>query len=432
VRKFFVCTVAVGMVLPVGCVESGQVLGARRDNDAPADPISVSEGGAGGVGTMRAPDGNDPPEPNPATGGTPSDSGPFGVRVQVSGGDEHSCAVVDGRLYCWGAGATGGLGSGDTLNRLVPTRVGDLSEYESVGCGLGYSCAVRRGDVSCFGSGARGQLGSGQFADSNTPVSIALPAAVDQLSVGSSHSCAILSDGRLFCWGANEEGQLGQDDPFPGAGINSASPLQIGTSTNWRQVAAGQGHTCGIQDDNSLHCWGRNSGGELGLGDGAVEQIRLPQPVGTDVNWNSLDAGQNHSCAVKQDGSLYCWGTNSHGQQAAAPSGFVNVPTLIASPSSVEEVSVDTFHTCARTTEGEVQCWGRAIEGQTGSGSTPERTLAIPATPADAWTQIAAARFHTCGVRNGGILCTGANAYGALGVGDTERRQVFTPTAITP
>lgn len=398
-----------GLVLGVstlapGCVDSAQIL---EDVSASA-PNDGTGGGLGGAGGLVP--------------------GPLGSVIQVDGGDVHTCAVVDGALYCWGGNQTGGLGLGDVDTRDVPTRVGSSGEWTLVGSGNGFSCGIRSGDVFCWGAGTSGQLGDGQFSSALVPKQVVLPAQAAELGVGHDHVCAVLSDGRLYCWGNNTEGQLAQDDPFPGAGVNSALPLQVGSNSDWKSVSSGQGHTCGVRLDGSLWCWGRNLGGELGLGAGSLGQIRVPTRVGVASDWLVVAAGQNHTCGVRAPGRLHCWGDNSHFQLGFVGMDVAFEPTELPSPSDVAQISVDTFHSCATEKGGRLSCWGRNIEGQLGNGTLEASNQAVPAIPRDAWTHVTVARFHTCGARNRALFCTGANADGRLGTGDTARRQEFSAT----
>src|SRR5690606_31582690 len=192
-------------------------------------------------------------------------------------------------------------------------------------------------------------------------------------------------------------------------------------------VAAGQGHTCAIRMDGSLWCWGRNSRRELGQGPDQSDQTREPGVVGDQNDWVSVSAGQNHTCGIRAE-ELYCWGDNSHNQPGFGGPDVAAAPALVPGVPSVRSVSVDTFHTCAIDAARVLRCWGRNIEGQLGDGTVDLRVQPTEALPQGNWDAISAGRFHTCGVRSGAILCTGDNAPGRLGTGDTERSQEFSPT----
>lgn len=126
--------------------------------------------------------------------------------------------------------------------------------------------------------------------------------------------CGIAQDQTAWCWGHNRYGQLGT-----GGTSNEVAPTWLGP-TRWRQLAAGgtsigtntaAGHTCGIQLDGSLWCWGANSRGQLGVGT-LIDRI-IPRRVGSDLDWQLVRVGDTTTCAIKTDGSLWCWGDNEHG-----------------------------------------------------------------------------------------------------------------------
>ncbi len=418
------------LVTQLACTSEGQILSPDRGegiggasggrSNSTSSGGSASSGGAGGANGGAVHGG--------AGGETAEELGPSGTQLWVATGDQHSCAVVDGNLYCWGNNAEGALGLGDVSGRLGPTRVGAETQWNVVSCGRSHSCGLLDGSVYCWGSGSSGQLGLNGFSSVLEPEEVALPTRATALSTGHEHSCAILADQRLYCWGSNSEGQLGQDDPFPGAGVDSPIPLEVSPGETWSRVSVGQGHTCAIRASGTLFCWGRNSLGMLGLGEGAPGQIRVPQQVGSATNWREVAAGQSHTCGVQEDGTLYCWGANDDNQLMSPASDPILSPALVAGLSPVKNLALNTFHTCAILNNGQARCSGRNTEGAVGNGRNEAEVLMASPVPDTQWSQMAAGRFHTCGVRNGTILCSGGNSAGELGVGDSARRNVFTQT----
>ncbi len=449
-----------GLVLVVGafwagaCTESGQILTLVEDHDgsassggmggntggdsgssggAPNDSGGTDSGGgnSGGAASGGAAAGGSGGMADMMGGAPGLVPGPTGTTVVVDSGDAHTCGVIDGTLYCWGDNQSGALGLDDFESRTTPTAVGTELGWTAVGAGGDFTCALRNGVVWCFGGGSSGQLGAGEFTSSAVPLEVSLPSSAEVISVGSEHACVILDDGRLYCWGQNTEGQLAQEDPWTGPGVNSAVPLPVAPGETFVQVSTGQGHTCAIRADGTLWCWGRNTSGELGLGEGSAGQLRLPAQVGSSADWEHIAAGQGHTCGIRS-GELYCWGVNSAGQLGVALEGPVFDPELVVGVVDPASVSVDTFHTCAIRIDGSLLCWGRNIEGQLGDGTIDAKDVPTPALPVDAWDLVSAGRFHTCGVRQGAVLCTGENQPGRLGTGDTERRREFTETAYFP
>ena len=426
-------------VTQLACTSEGQILGPHPNDGiggASGGGMNPNSGGgstgSGGAGGAEGGDNGGAVSGGAASGGaggeTTEEPGPSGTKVWIATGDQHSCAVVDGSLYCWGNNAEGALGLGDVSGRLNPTRVGSQTGWTIVSCGRSHSCGLLDGSVYCWGSGSNGQLGLDAFSSVLEPQEVAFSAPAIALTTGYEHSCAILADQRLYCWGSNSEGQLGQDDPFPGAGVDSPTPLEVSPGEPWSSVSGGQGHTCAIRASGTLFCWGRNTLGMLGLGNGSVGQIRIPQQVGTGTNWLEVAAGQGHTCGVQEDGALYCWGANNDNQLMMPASDPIFSPALVTELSTVKNVALNTFHTCAVLNNGQASCSGRNTEGALGNGRNESNALMASPVPDTEWSQIAAGRFHTCGVRNGKILCSGGNADGELGVGDSVRRNAFTQT----
>ena len=177
-----------------------------------------------------------------------------------------------------------------------------------------------------------------------------------QVSAGEGHTCGLQADGTLACWGRNDHGQTTVPGP----------------NANWVQVSAGRSHTCGLQADGTLVCWGDNTYGQAS--------------VPSNPNWVQVSAGDRHTCGLKADGTLVCWGDNTYGQ-ASVPSN----PNWV-------QVSAGDRHTCGLKADGTLACWG-----QNGSGQTT-----VPSNPN--WVQVSAGWYHTCGLQADGTLaCWGDN-----------------------
>jgi alpha-tubulin suppressor-like RCC1 family protein len=341
----------------------------------------------------------------------------------LAAGFGHVCAVIGGALLCWGDNASGQLGTGDLMSRSVPTRVGAASDWVQVEAGASSSCARRAGgSVWCWGDNSAGQLGTMDLAARAQPAFVSLPASATVISLNHRHACALLSGGALYCWGENEEGQLGQGDEHPGA--DAPAPLPVATDAAWSGVDTGDGHTCAIKADRTLWCWGRNVRGQLGLGDAAPIQVRTPvQAIGSD--WSAVFAGQDHTCAIKMDGSLHCTGLGEFGQL-----GFGNRDSRTTFARVGAETwasyATNTFASCGIRGQGSLYCWGRNVEGQLGTGDVEDRVSPTHVSDEN-WALMAAGRFFTCAARRDQTLaCTGDNAAGQLGSGDLERKNLFT------
>jgi alpha-tubulin suppressor-like RCC1 family protein len=422
------------------CVERGEVL--MPPPAVAGNPNAGSGGAAAGIGGspasaggMLEPAGGVPGSGGSAASGAGGEAGaPLPSVLQASevrAGMRHTCAIYSGAVYCWGDNSDGQLGTGDGLSRTVPTRVDSTRVWRRLALGEAHTCALDDlGAIYCWGRNTRGQLGQGDRSARSRPALVELPARASAVSSDFEHTCALLSDFTQFCWGNNYEGQLGQDDPFPGQDSIDAdglSPLQVG-GAEWNGIDTGQGHSCAIRLDGSLYCWGRNS--EYELGTEPEGQIRRPTQVGADSDWLDVDAGQHHTCGIREDLTLWCWGQNTgSGSDDGYPLGIAGASEL-ATPTAVESdaawalVRTNTFHTCALERSSELYCWGRNIEGQLGLGHTASEPVPVPV--GSGFSAVSVARFTTCILTTAGtVQCAGKNETGELGTGDLERSDVF-------
>ncbi|TXD33232.1 hypothetical protein FRC96_16030, partial [Lujinxingia vulgaris] len=166
----------------------------------------------------------------------------------------------------------------------------------------------------------------------------------------------------------------------------------------WVEVSAGANHSCGILDDGSLWCWGSNSSGELGVGDS--DQRDVPTRVG-DALWQTVAAGGQHTCGVQVDGSLWCWGRNNETQVESAAGSATNyeTPHQVGTDTNWLIVATGIEHTCAVTTTNSLQCWGENSDQQLGPGPTSEGRVQVTLDGGiDAFVAVDAGAAHTCAV----------------------------------
>lgn len=244
--------------------------------------------------------------------------------TSVDGGATHTCAIRStGKLYCWGADDSGQLGDGGANTDVSsPVRITTVDGWRSVSAGGSHTCAIRySGKLYCWGSDTSGQVGDGSQIGADRPRQITNATDWRSVSAGGNHTCAVRSTGKLYCWGADESGQVG-DGSLTGA----TSPRQIATATDWKMVAAGGQHSCAIRSVGKLHCWGSDQDGQLGDG-GTNSNSSWPKQVGTWTGWTSVSAGEAHTEATYRPDELYAWGSDDHYQLGTRDAG--NQPGMV-------------------------------------------------------------------------------------------------------
>jgi len=365
---------------------------------------------------------------------------------QIAAGEYHTCAVTnDGGAFCWGLNGNGQLGRGNTANSTQPVAVltnGALSgkSVTQITAGYRHTCAVTDdGGAFCWGLNASGQLGTGNKTGMTLPVAVLSSGAlagkfVSQIAAGEHHTCAVTTDGGAFCWGLNDDGQLGN-----GNTNGSTKPVAVFVSGALAgkpviQVTAGEWHSCAITNDGGAYCWGYNRDGQLGNGntDSSTKPVAVfasDALAGKSVI--QVTAGGLHTCATTTDGGAYCWGYNDKGELGTGKYPNPTWPLSILDTGAlagkvVTEVSTAMYHGCAVTSEGRAYCWGNNDYGQLGSGNTvsspePVAVLSSGVLAGKFVTHIATGEFHTCAVADdGGAYCWGVNDDGELGNGNTN------------
>ena len=352
--------------------------------------------------------------------------------AQVSAGGRHTCGIrTSGRLYCWGADNLGQLGNGGVnAQRLTPSQVvGGGTNWTVVTTGYGHSCALRSsGRLFCWGSDISGELGNGPavIVNQNVPVEVS-DGTTDWVSVsaGAEHTCARKRSGRLFCWGSDTTGQLGDG----GVNVDANVPIEVaGHARNWASVSVGRGHTCARRTNGRLFCWGLDDHGQLGNG-GTAANRTLPGRVGTAMDWVSVTAGWRHTCGRRGSGRVFCWGADDSGQIGDGGPGVddQSLPVeVLTGGANWVSVTAGDLSTCGRRRSGRLYCWGSDASGQLGDGS-PNSMQTIPAEVFGGrtnWTAVDAGGSHTCALwRSGRVLCWGKDEQGQLGDGSPYTNQ---------
>jgi alpha-tubulin suppressor-like RCC1 family protein len=233
----------------------------------------------------------------------------------VAAGLSHTCALTAaGAVKCWGGNSEGELGLGALDNEFPhpPTTVVGLeSGVVALDAADHHTCAITDVEVvKCWGSNTSGQVGDGSRETRTRPVAVELPGNnVVAISAGAFHSCAVTKDGDVYCWGANDSGELGD-----GTTMDSLVPVAVAGLEHATGVSASWSHTCALTDAGTAVCWGENAVGQLGIGRADPEAHPAFENVLGVSNAHTLSAGQLHTCAVLLDQRVSCWGANRQGQ----------------------------------------------------------------------------------------------------------------------
>jgi E3 ubiquitin-protein ligase HERC3 len=416
-----------------------------------------------------------------------------GLESRLSVGGGNACSVLaDGqgrdRVKCFGINSSGQLGLDDSIDRgespeqmgtalpfvKLPLAANDPRSVVQVAAGDGHTCALLEdAELLCWGNNQFGQLGMGDTMTprgvSWNPMSTLHPVAlpleagdkVRQVAAGGFSTCALTEAGHVYCWGRNDQGELGLGD----TGHHGDSPgeigrVDLGTGRRAVQLTMGQWHRCALLDNSALKCWGRNEQGQLGLGDTLVRGDKLElmgdQLPAVDLGKGRravrVEAGGLHTCAQLDNGKVACWGGNAggrlglgtsssdpaspvfaYGDQPGEMGNALPAVDLRYDTGRIGGLSVGFDHACVWFDNGKSQCWGLNYTGQLGLGDTfargdqpgemgsllpfvkwaPSRSVVA----ASAGGSFGCARFV-----DGGMSCWGDNAHGQLGQGHTTHQ----------
>ena len=298
--------------------------------------------------------------------------------VGVAPGGADACALLsNGHVNCWGSGSAGELGNGSTppSESDMPVEVQGIVNATEVVAGGEHACAaLSSGHVDCWGANENGQLGNGEEGlngHSGTPVEVQGITNASQVAAQGWDSCALLSSGHIDCWGWNWSGQLGNGEG--GLYVNSAKPVEVRGITNATEVATGSNYSCAVLSGGHVECWGSSSGGQLGDGKTHTEPpygSYTPVEVQGIAGATEVAAGGYHSCALLSSEHIECWGWNQSGQLGDDSTRNSDTPVEVRGITNATEVAAGGEHSCALLSSGHIDCWGENGSGELGNGST--------------------------------------------------------------
>jgi alpha-tubulin suppressor-like RCC1 family protein len=355
--------------------------------------------------------------------------------VRMSVGASHTCASnAAGKTYCWGANGNGTLGDGTSVARDLLAPVSGPQLFQSLSAGDTQSCGITdSGNLYCWGTiTGLGQYGFLKLSQPDPTAVTGIPGRVASVSVGYGFGCALDANGAAYCWGSGTGGQLG--DGFKGScniygecfAHGSSTPVSVIGGHSFMEVATGNARACAIKTDGSTYCWG--SGSNVG---GGVENWTTPGPtlLPTDQKFVLIRRGASHGCALNAQGNAYCWGDNTFGQLGDGSTTSASSPVPVTTNLTFTTLALGAFHSCGITSAGLAYCWGANESGQLGTGalsgseSTPKAVIG-----GYRFSGLRAGGGHTCGlvVETAAAVCWGVNTSGELGDGSRTLRAIPT------
>ncbi|MEY4042398.1 MAG: hypothetical protein RL233_1929 [Bacteroidota bacterium] len=329
----------------------------------------------------------------------------------VSAGTEFGFALrSDSTLWCWGFNGNGQLGTGNPGTQ-IPVQMGAEHTWIRVACGAVHTLAIKAdGTLWGWGYNYSGQVGNSGLTQVNTPLQIGTDQDWVYIAAGLAHSAAIKSDGSLWMWGDNSYGQLGN-----GNTTNVSIPTEMGSvgldAIPWTQVALGAGHTLALKSNGTLFSWGNNSQGQLG--DSTQVDSTIPLQIGTST-WKNVSAGFVSSVGVKLDGTAWSWGFNANGQLGQGDLQPRLAPTQIGNGDTWDRLIAGSAFTYGLTLDNQLWSWGYNGQGQLGIGTQQQQTSPSPVANSFAPTSFGS---PTLALSVGATNAAGTSLYGAHAIG---------------
>lgn len=383
----------------------------------------------------------------------------------IAMGTSHSCGItINYNTYCWGYGGSNGIGNAQTNPASVtvpyPVARGEIPYGVSLvsvvsNNSWGSHCALGSdGKAYCWGANTYGQLGNNTTVNSNFPVQVqqgAVPAGVTftAIQIGFYHACGLGSDSKVYCWGNNQFGQLGNNST-----VNSSVPVlasaqgQIPAGVTAKSLAVGYYTSCIIGSDNKAYCWGYNASAQFGTGNTTNSLTPIQMSVGSMTNggyWKYISVGTYHSCGIGTDDKAYCWGdvnvsngyyalgngtTTTSGKPAAVVQGATSTGATWRFIAAGDQVS------CGIASDNKAYCWGANGQGQLGNGTTTASNVPVAVSQGDmpspmTLVGISVGSTTPCALDSLGVgYCWGDGSYGELGNGAVANSSG--PSALTP
>jgi alpha-tubulin suppressor-like RCC1 family protein len=326
--------------------------------------------------------------------------------------------------------------------------------FSSISAGAFHTCGVAvTGIAYCWGSIKENGFLNESSDNSSVPVAVSLPKSgkplsFSSISAGQFYTCGVTTDHLGYCWGLNEDKQLGnQSEENSGVPVAVSAP-KGGKPLGFLSISASEFHTCAVALNGKAYCWGDNVVGQLGDNSKPIKEFRsssipvavaLPK-VEKSLIFSSITTGSHHTCGVNINLVAYCWGSNGKSQLGNNGTNS-RLPVLVAAPKgekplTFSNISAGEGYTCGVALNGKTYCWGANKVGQFGNNSkigskVPVAINAVLNGETLMFTSIETGDTHTCGLTLNATYCWGVNNYGKLG-NNSKTLSVVPVAVVTP
>ncbi len=378
---------------------------------------------------------------------------PSGVEsfTAISTSGDFSCGIANtGSLYCWGYGPQGQLGTGNVTSANVPTSVtmpNGVESFTAISTNANFSCAIANtGTIYCWGAGPNGQIGNSNNGQVNVPTAVTMPNGVTSFTAVSTNlnfSCALANTGQVYCWGKGGSGQIGNGTYTTNVNLPTLVTMPNGV-TSFTSISTNSNFSCALANNNNLYCWGNGGAGQIG--NGIEQDINVPTAITVphDVSsFNLLATNSNFSCAGADNGKLYCWGNGGNGFYLGRGAQIYNTSTNLVFPpgvNSFNQVVTNGNFSCALANNGQIYCWGLILNsdngfvGSIGNSTDSSANLPTPVTVPNgvtSFSQLSTNSNFSCALAiNGNAYCWGYGFNGQIGNGDNANVNMPTPVAL--
>jgi hypothetical protein len=368
----------------------------------------------------------------------------------LAAGTWGACAVIAGSsLQCWGDNSLREFGVSNATLGLpgatvpTPTAVFPGVIVSRIGNSTGQGfCGLMSSGWQCWGRDIGAMTGGSSGANSRAPGPIDGGVNFGEANFGRTTGCGVSVDHVGYCWGLNQQGEVGSASVAIGSTATIATAVDGGSQ--FATIIPGWTNTCGLTLDGTAYCWGTNTSGQLGTGSTDADKHLSPERVKTNEKFTQLSVGPSHACGVTRAHALLCWGRNETGQLGDGTTVSRGTPMPVAGslkfshveagdyilsspdPATLSALGVVTpgiqagaSHTCALTDEGTPYCWGWNGAGQLGDGTRTDRYTPTRVNGGLALTSLSLGDYFSCGMRGNAVWCWGANEVGEAGDGST-------------